>query len=1263
MVKRSLLILVFIVFTTATVSAQCDRLRSTFSIDFSTDQDCAPVEVTEFEITYSFSTPQDPSTIQIVYEWNDPTNDVTVVDIFSGGLVVGGGNTTFTATANRLYTENNGLCTIQPTVSLFINGVQCTSSIQTQTAFFWGDDEESNAVMAMNPLQWEVCFDNPVVNARFSDASEFNCNVNVEPDHPNDRERHVQFVYGTNHNGGASIRDLSLTDGMVRLLTNSSGGLVSSDIRGTPGELVEAAYFGPVVTVPVPANGPNALTFPMNAPANTSNLIGSRFEITLFNWNVCNPWNGDPLNPNYEDAVRTRGYIVIVEAPAPVFITRDANGNAKTDFCIDEQISFRNNTPNVASYSYTWEFYDDAAGTTLLATSTARHPTYAFSSGGPKMIRLIARNAAAQGSCIKTYDGVVNITPSLTAAIGVTDRSGLPLTPDFCQESSGPLTNFDVRFNDISSGTATATTVRRWEFYDQNNNLAYEAPSAGGFSNTLLGPFDRVYITPGIYTVRLRVKDDLTDCESADEVKVRVFQKPQPAFTVSRVCQGSPTIIADGSTLNPIAGEQIVSWEWDMNYDGVTFNSDVALINQKNIEYTYGAAGGYQVALRLTTNTGNCSATAQQTVTVDPLPLASFTPDVTSGCSTLPVRFTNHAVSGQPDIIREFVWEVDDGAGFQVDSIQKPGDINFSDVFTRNFVNTGTTNRDYRIRLRVTSRNGCTTVSAPSTITLYPQPRSGFASLNYSPFDDNCSPVSVSFKVDNQTQSLNPTDYTWKIRDVNGLVEEISTGTTPSFAYNFSNATQLVKDFFITLRATLPSTCYGDSTRTIRISPVPSSSFAVDTATYSCDQVLLAMNATQKGLTEYSWNISINNVAVFTSVSSGETLTYDITRSTSIDQTVTVSLRTRNLANCQSTVTTKQMFIPRTEDINASFNVNPLEQTLPSATIDISKSTSAGPWEYQWDFGDGTASSDPNVTSHTYDTYGTYTVTLTVSNSDCNETVSRNVRINPIPPILGFDYFPPVGCAPHTVTFVNRSRYADPTSYVWKFGTNEGTSRAVDPDYTYQRPGLYSVTLSATNELGDTVRLTKELIIEVLDNPVSQFAVYPTTPINVSAEILYTDNRSRNATEYLWDFGDGTTSTEPEPQHLYSREGTFSISLIARNGNGCADTTVVTSAVTTVNNGKLLIPNAFIPNPAGPGSGNLMNNEVFLPLVERVSKFQMLVFNRWGELMFESVNPDAGWDGYFQGRLCPQDVYIYRISVEYQDGRTVTRTGDINLLR
>src|SRR5690606_1211645 len=111
----------------------------------------------------------------------------------------------------------------------------------------------------------------------------------------------------------------------------------------------------------------------------------------------------------------------------------------------------------------------------------------------------------------------------------------------------------------------------------------------------------------------------------------------------------------------------------------------------------------------------------------------------------------------------------------------------------------------------------------------------------------------------------------------------------------------------------------------------------------------------------------------------------------------------------------------------------------------------------------------------------------------------------------------------------NESRYADPTTYFWKFGTGQGTSRATDPTYVYQEPGVYSVTLSATNLLGDTVSLTREMIIEVLPNPVAKFSVYPTTPLNVPGEILYTSNRSLNASEYFWDFGDGNTSTEIEP--------------------------------------------------------------------------------------------------------------------------------------
>ncbi len=1258
MKNRWLLMLLFLVSAAVQSWGQCNELRPQRDVSFNTDQDCAPVTVTQFTITYYFNTPQDPSTIRIRYVWNDPGG--TVTEIHSGNsLIAGAGNTSFTATASLTYNDNDNQCNILPTAYILINGVVCPSSAEERSAYFWGTDIQANGTIAMAPQNWDVCFDNPIEDAIFDDASEFNCNLIIEPDNPNRAQRHVQFVYGTNHNPANAIRDLSLNDGGAVQLTTNTGALATTTTRGT----VTGAYFGPIEPIPFPADGPNASTFPMNAPANPLNLVGHQFEVTLYNWNVCNPWNGNTSNPNYEDAVMTTGYIRIVDAPDPSFRTYDTDGNATTDFCISEVIRFRNTTANFWNYDWTWEFYDDATGTDLIHTSTARdNINFAFTTGGTKLIRVRASNPSAQGSCEAEYEGFVNITPSMHAQIGVTDLADNPITPDFCQESAAPLTAFDVRFTDNSIGTPTGTTRWRWEFYDENNNLVFDAPN-GDFSTTPLGPFDRVFTNPGVYRVRLIVHDNNTNCETVDEVEVRVFENPQPQFLADRVCAGSPTAITDASSLNPIAGEQIVSWEWDLDYDGVTFNKDPARDDELSITHTYPAAGSYEVALRVTTNTGTCSALAVQTVEVDPMPVAGFTPDITSGCSGMSVTFTNNSVNGQPDAIREFIWEVDAGTGFVVDATQDPNDPTFSDTFVREFTNNGTVDIEYRVRLRVVTVNDCESVSTPVTITAFPEAKAGFVSLNYSPFNDNCSPVSVNFTVDNETQALNPTDYTWRVEDANGIIDEVSTATTPAFTYEFVNTTPAMRDFFITLLTTLPGACHGDSTRTLRIAPVPVSTFDIDTLMYGCDRVLLALEADQPGLAEYEWTIAINGVPVYQSTTSGSRLEYEIQRSASTDQDVALTLKTTNLTNCESALTTQNVFVGRAEAMNASFTADPVDQTLPASTVTITNTTNPGAWSYHWDFGDGTTSTDPLVGTHTYQTFGVYTITLQVSSHDCIETVTRDISINPIPPVIEFDYFPPSGCAPLTVNFINQSLYADPTSYVWRFGANEGTSHAIDPTYTYQRPGLYSVTLSATNLLGGVVSLTKEFIIEVKENPVAQFAVYPTTPLNVPGETLYTDNRSHGATEYLWDFGDGTTSTDVEPQHLYTDEGTFTVTLIARNDEGCADTTAIASAVTTVQHGQLLVPNAFLPNPAGPGAGDILRNEIFLPLVHNAAKFHMLVFNRWGELMFETSNPQRGWDGYYKGRLCAQDVYIYRITIEYDNGRTITRTGDINLLR
>lgn len=1246
----------------AEVAAQCNELRPQINISFNTDQDCAPVTVTQYTITYFFNVPQDPNQIEIIYEWNDPANTVTVIDLGSG-LVAGatgfGPNTSFTANSTFTYFDNNGQCSIRPTASIIINGVLCPSSSQTQLAFFWGTDEQANGNIAMTPANWDVCFDNPVVNAVFADNSDFNCNINVEPDNPNRFARHVQFVYGTNHNPAATIRDLSLNDGAVQGLTNATGNLVTSSTRGTGATLVTGAYFGPVDAIPFPADGPISTTFPINAPANAANLIGNRFEITLYNWNFCNPWNGDPINPNYEDAVSTTGYIIIVESPAPIFVTEDNTGAATKDFCIGETVFFDNNTPNQGSYNYTWQFYNDAAGTSLAGTSNQANPTFSFSSGGTKLIRLTASNPTAQGSCTEVFTDVVNITPSITAIIGMTDFSNAPITGEFCQEAAAPLTNFEVRFSDVSTGTITPTTEWRWEFYNESNVIVRREPAAG-FSAVQLGPFDEIFTNPGVYRVRLYIRDNLTSCESTAEVQVRVLNKPQPVFTFDRVCVGNPTAFTESSTLNAINGQLIVSREWDMDYDGVTFNSNASLLNQQNFDFTFPSAGSFDVALRVSTDQGGCSNMIVQAVSVDAVPNALFAVSPSSGCSVLTVTLTNNSIAGQTAVVDEYIWEVDEGSGFQVDSIQRPGDPGFSNLYTRTFENFATVNRQYNVRLRVVTQNGCEQISPPQTITVFPGPKSGYMALNYSPFNQNCSPQTINFSVDAQTQALGPSDYRWIVTDVSGVLIDQSTGTTPAFGYSFVNNTQSIRDYQITLRTTLPTTCFRDSAKTIRINPVPLSTFTSDTVVFDCQVMQMRFDAQQKGLSQYDWTIIVNGVTLFTQSSSADFLTYDFTR-VAAQQNVEVRLQTTNFANCQSIVTSSLFSVPANNNITVSFTATPINQTLPNSTVTITNNTTPGPWVYNWNFGDGTTSAAANPGSHVYATYGTYTITLTVTNNICVQSQSVTVTINPIPPVLEFTYNPASGCSPLTVTFTNLSQFADPTSYFWEFGTNQGTSRSVNPTYTYNEPGLYSVSLSATNVLGDTVKITKSNIIEVLPRPMAQFAIKPVL-VYIPGGKVYTDNQSFAAFSYVWDFGDGQTSTEFEPVHTYTTEGNYDITLIATSSAGCVDTMRVQSAVRVEKGAQILLPNAFTPGKDGPGSGD-GENDVFLPLMRGVTEFQMLVFNRWGELLFESRSPEVGWDGYFKGRLCQQDVYVYKIVAKYESGDVVTKLGDIHLIR
>jgi gliding motility-associated-like protein len=1240
--KRFLFVSVLLlsIFFGSKSQAQCGGIMEPGFAFLTSSRGCAPFNV-NIQTLYLSSVPG----TQYFITWGDGTPEQTFTQV---------GPTGVTISHNYPNTSINCGYDVVIDASNACNPRGSVVPINTQV-IVWTND-----VISINPNVFRVC-QGYAADVLFTDDSDWNCFPRATRE--NNEPRWIQWLYGTGPIGN-----------------QIPGTRVNTILPGGFPYLDPAPAKNPIY----PVTAPGQVSLPINVPVTTPADLGKEFVITLKNWNQCNAYDNNladanPFNPvngnlvNGDNAPQvTTARIVIVPAPEPDFLTRlgGSGGPVQSVFCVGDNIYFDNETPGIAgaSFAHTWQFYDNATGVGVpLSTANNANPTFAYPTAGQKLIRLSVRDQNAAGNCVAIIEKVITISPSLIAKIQVTDLSNNPLTPDFCQNASAPLTTFQARFNDVSVGSATATTQWRWEFYNDANVIVRQEP-ASGFSTVALGPFDQPFTNRGIYRVRLIIRDNVTSCETVDEVQIRVFEKPVPVFTTSRECAGQLTTFAESSTLQAINGEVIALREWDFNYDGVTFTKDPAFDNQSSFTRSLGAAGTYQVALRVTATQGNCSDILVLPVTVDPLPIASFTPDVTSGCSILTVNFTNTSLAGQTDVISQYVWEVDEkqGLGFLPVATQLPSDPLFTSVFTYDFKNITTVNKLFDVRLRVVTVNSCETISGAVTITVFPGTRSGFISTNYSPFNDNCSPQTVNFTVDSETQSLNPSEYRWQIRDNLGLIDDISSGTTPAFSYQFVNATQSIKDFQITLLTSLTSGCFGDSTRTIRISPVPISQFTIDTLQFDCSVMRIRLSAVQKGLSSYHWQITENGIPTVDATSAADQIEHVFNRPSSASPDIAVQffLDTRNFANCASLVTNQSINVPKRDDINASFTATPISQSLPASTVSINNTTNPGPWIYQWDFGDGSTSADPSVTSHSYATFGVFTIRLTVTNNVCIETQAQQIEILAIPPLVDFSYDPASGCVPLKVQFTNLSQFADPGTYQWDFG-DQSTSSMINPSHTYYQPGTYSVSLSASNITGQTVNETKQAIIEVFPRPNADFEIKPRL-IYIPGGILYTDNRSFDATRFIWDFGDSETSTAFEPEHKYKDEGFYTIKLTAFNQFDCVDSTTQENAVKVQKGGQVLIPNAFSPNLSASGIGGGMSdgkNDIFLPLTRGVVEFELLIFNRWGELLFESRDPDLGWDGTYKGKLCQQDVYIYKLAASYEDGERVVRVGDVNLIR
>jgi PKD repeat protein len=219
----------------------------------------------------------------------------------------------------------------------------------------------------------------------------------------------------------------------------------------------------------------------------------------------------------------------------------------------------------------------------------------------------------------------------------------------------------------------------------------------------------------------------------------------------------------------------------------------------------------------------------------------------------------------------------------------------------------------------------------------------------------------------------------------------------------------------------------------------------------------------------------------------------------------------------------------------------------PPLEVSFTDQSTNNPISWLWDFGDDCTSTDKDP-NHIYNVPGTYDVSLTVVNAHGSNSVTESdyITVNPVP-VAAFAYTPVSGTVPLQVDFSDQSQYG-PTSWSWNFGDG-GTSTQANPSHNYTKPKLYTVKLTVSNVYSSDYITKTDCILARAPMPIADFTQDVTNgkpPISVN----FTDLSTGNPTDWLWNFGDGNTSEQQNPSHVYERPGNYLVSLTVSNSTG-----------------------------------------------------------------------------------------------------------------
>jgi gliding motility-associated-like protein len=283
---------------------------------------------------------------------------------------------------------------------------------------------------------------------------------------------------------------------------------------------------------------------------------------------------------------------------------------------------------------------------------------------------------------------------------------------------------------------------------------------------------------------------------------------------------------------------------------------------------------------------------------------------------------------------------------------------------------------------------------------------------------------------------------------------------------------------------------------------------------------------------------------------------------------------------------------------------------------------------------------------------GNYSIIVRDSNM-CEASSSVTVEAFPMPTA---SFSADTVCLGEPTNFIDNSTLGKGTITQWGWNT-PNASITQNTSYTYGADGIYSVTHTVVSDSGCIDDTTIDVIVNPL--PIADFLYNPIELYTFNSDVCFS-NISLGAVSYSWDFdfmGTDGTSTQQNPctvRFPNNQERTFRVKLVAISDKGCKDSTLLN--IRMLDDFILYIPNSFTPN-------NDDKNDKLIIYAAGIETYKILIFNRWGELIFTSTDPSETWNGMHNGQPAPVDSYVYKVNVKGKNRQVKEIVGHVNVLR